>query len=593
MRAWKRGAVLAAAVGMGWAMGPAPSEAVCRVVLPPRDAADPGVPFDPTTAAIYVLTPNVVVDWQCPARDGGVDVDGGIDVDGGLDLDGGVGLDGGDSSDAGDPMGAAPDAGDPDAGESIAGDPDAGEPIADDHDAGDHDAGDLDGGLPDGSVDLDAGAPDPSVCPDGTPAIEIRDTLLSIVVQPSILATGGTAGLIMPVPGRPDVSVGSTRFFEDVVASMRAEVQETVEVREDPNLGFQCSDPHWSSDATDALIGAPLMLYGCDGAGGYYADGGSAFYRPGTEGREPQITTYDGGTVRYETFPSTEAYDVSVVNASSLEALTTWLDERGFAHDEDDDAAFEAYVADGSWFVAVHVHPPDTGESLALAPLVVTWRGDELPITHRLQYDPDGGFLFTDAFVIAPTRMDPTDGSGWIEYAAPADFTGTSLEGFGARRGWLTRVSINRRSSENIPDAVFAPANLGQEVRPVIERLVQASIAAPCCVGSSLTTTDPAAFETFVYTRTYLEGEEPPIPPAWLGSTPPLEGRWCDYGYDWGGGSGAGGYDSSCSGRSTSRDGRPLRGCTAAREDRWGAIAGGWGPIVLAVLWVVWRSRRR
>ncbi len=536
-RAWLRSAVVTTAVGMGWALGAERTEAVCRVVLPPVDSADPGVPFDPTTAAIYVWTPDVVVEWTCGASD----ADAGADLDGGV-----VPSDGGEAVDAGEGIDAAVER--------------------------------------DGPPREDAGVPDPSLCPDGTPRMEISDTLLSLVVQPSILATGGTAGLVMPVPFRPDVSVGSTRLFEDAMASMRAMVEETVIVREDPNLGFQCSDPHYSSDATDVLAAAPLMLYGCDGDSGY-ADGGSAYYRPGTEGRGSEIRSYgDAGTVRYETFPSTDAYDVTVVNASSLEALTGWLDEHGFAHDGDDDAAFGAYVADDAWFVAVHVHPPATGEHLALAPLVVTWRGDELPITHRLQHDPRGGFLVTDALVIAPYRMGASDGSGWTEYAAPVELAGTSLEGFGAERGWLTRVTINRRASENVPDARFEPSELGVEVRPTLTRTIEAAIPAPCCEGGGLSTTNPAALDTFTYTRTYLDGESPPIPEEWLGRTPPLDAEWCRDGYGgWSGGS------DSCGGSSS----RPLRGCTTARDERWGAVVGGWGPIVLAVLWVVWRSRRR
>jgi len=205
--------------------------------------------------------------------------------------------------------------------------------------------------------------------------------------------------------------VGPNGMFEAAQSLMRARVSETVEYVEDSSLGYQCGDPHYS--ALDPVLAAPLALYGCGADDGYY--------RPGLDRYMTDTIESDGGVVRLERIPSTEDYDVTVLNASTPAALTEWLDANAFRHDEYDDSAFASYVRDGGWFVAINIHPPDrAGEHVALRPLVVTFRGGSIPLTHRLQYDPRGATTFTDAFIIAPWRVDAMDDSGITEYAAPA-----------------------------------------------------------------------------------------------------------------------------------------------------------------------------
>ena len=416
----------------------------------------------------------------------------------------------------------------------------------------------------DGSVPVPDGG-DNYHCDDGEPGAVTRDSLVSLVVQPSILAMGGTAGLIMPVAARPDVATGSSELLRAAAALEVPTIHETVVVHEDPSLGHQCSDPHYSRVIHPAeLAGA---LWGC-----------GEYYRPGTEGRATTTVDYsDAGSVELETISTTDAYDVTVLSASSLEALSAWLDDNGFAHSAVDDDAFGAYVGEGHWFVAVHVHPDASGLSLALDPIVVTWRGAALPLQHRLQYSPHGGVLTTDAWVLAPSRVDAADGSAFTLYAAPAEVGDGPLAGFGLSHGWLTRIEATRISSNYLDDSELVLSDAPEELRGVIERRTDARIAAPCCPGGATAVSDPAAYRTYEHERTYLASEAPAIPDEWLGSTPSPGAQYC-------GGETFGILESET---------RPdLRGCAVSRGPLREAVLG-WGPIAFALAVLVWRRRSK
>lgn len=402
-------------------------------------------------------------------------------------------------------------------------------------------------------------------CPDGARADEVRGTLLSMVLQPSIVARGGSAGLVMPVPARPDVHAGSQGLVDAARGLVDPWVEETVYVQEDPSLGYQCSDPHFS--ALESLAAAPMMLYGCS----------SEYYRPGTAERETTSTVYeDAGVVRSERIETTDAYDITVVSADSLAALLAWMDDNGFAHRAVDEEALAHYVGDGHWFVALHVHPDESGRAQALAPLVVTWPGDVIPVTHRLQYDPSGGVLQTDAYVIAPHRMTTSDESGFTEHAQPVELRGTALEGFGLAEGWLTRLSMTRIASQWVQVDGVLEATEDEEVIQTTTRTTRARIAAPCCYGGQAAPRDREAFRTHEHERRFRLSEETPIPSDWLGSTPSPGPEWC-------------GGETFGFGESETRS--DLRGCAISGRTL-GGLVGGWGPIALVVGLLLWRHRR-
>lgn len=421
---------------------------------------------------------------------------------------------------------------------------------------------------------------DPTRCWDGSDAVPVRGAVVSLVVRPALYARGGSAGLIMPLPGRADVQVAPDGIFDALAEMITPRVHETTEFIEDPSLGWQCGDPHYSSyaSALDTVAAAPLALYGCGGSG----EGG--LYRPGTESRPTEVIDGEAGTVMIERIPATPDYDVAVLNASTLEALYAWMDSNGFAHAPEDDEVFARYVASGRWFVAVNVHPPDMGGArVALAPLVVSWLGREIPITHELQYDPRGGYLTTDLFVIGPTRMAVADGSGSTELAVPRTFVGTALEAFGVTDGWVTRLRIDRQMNVDIPDSRVIPAPYWEgEVSPLIERTRRVYIAAPCCPDGSIPV-EEGATRTHRVEREYAWGGEPTDAELWYGSTAAPEHCGAEayetYGMPMYGGSWGGAYDYSCS--------------TSASRTRWVATAASWAPLVLGVAIVITRARRR
>lgn len=346
---------------------------------------------------------------------------------------------------------------------------------------------------------------DRRVCTDGEPATPVEGDLTHVVVQPSVLALGGRAGLVMPIPRRADVNEGPHDLFRSLQERMQIEVHETLEFVEDSSLGYQCSDPHYARAEVPAALMAPFSLYGCSDEG---------YYRPGLEGeRTSEIEYSDGDTVEFETITVSDDYAVTVLSASTLEALTAWMDERSLEHDEVDDAAFARYVGEGRWFAALEVTPQNLdGEELALAPLVVTYRGHDFPITHELSYDPIGGVIETDLFVLAPTRMHVEDGDARVQYAAPFaydEFMDADLIGFGLESGWLTRLHLERNMSDALQmDSVLVEDPSEEQIVQRLERMTRVRIAAACCPGNTIPDRS-AAGRTFTEERTYVLSEAP------------------------------------------------------------------------------------
>jgi hypothetical protein len=421
---------------------PGTARAVCRVVEPIEERG--GVVFDPTTMVLYVLAPQQIVDYRCPELDAGVMQTptagaGGMMMTPPMDACGLIGFDAGT-----DDAGFEDDAGCSDV--PVMSEPDAAMPLP----------------------PLTPEPPPAGACAGDARPQPVRGSVVHMVVQPSVLSTEGRAGLVMPVPARPDIHASNADLFTALGARLQPRVETTRIEIEDESLGFQCRD----------------VSGGCGDD-----DGGDDDFDPGDRGSDEGVffdpDSQDGGldlvmigdgTVRFEQALVTADYDVTVLNASTPEALETWLDRNGFAHDDEDDAAFASYVAEGAWFVALDVHPEGERD---LAPLVVSFRSDEIPLMHRLQYDSAGGTLVTEAFVMAPSRMEAADGSAQTLYAAPAGFAG-EVAGFGLAEGWLTHLRFERRTDERLADSSLRRA-LDLQVRPILERIERVRIPSSRC----------------------------------------------------------------------------------------------------------------
>jgi hypothetical protein len=477
----------------------AEAHAICRVVQPERTEGDTSaLEFDPTTMVLYVLAPDQVIGYECRTqrapRDGGVvrPPDAGVTADGGLDaaVESGTPSDGAvtDGVVATDAM-AMPldgavsmDAMAPDGAVDTAEGDDGGLPPMLSEDAGTGDAA------------VGSMVPEPEMtCPEGTIAVAMWGTVTHMVIQPRIVASDGEAALVMPVPARPDVHLAEADLFRRVGELMAPLVSyRTVEVP-DASLGYQCHDPAWSggSSPSSGSVGC-----GGDDDWSYTEDpsysGGSStttggFYDPDTDRRTTRTVQTGVGIVEVAEVIATDDYTVTAIRADAPNALLTWLDDNGFAHSEEDDVAFSYYAKEGAWFLAVKVHGSSrsTRRVVGLQPLVVSYPSAEIPLMHRLQFRAEGGTAYTDAFVMAPDRMDSADGSSHTQYAAATDLESIGTM-FGLSSGWLTRLGITRVMNVDKDDSFLRPV-ANAPVRPTIEHITEISIPAPCPSGGSWT----------------------------------------------------------------------------------------------------------
>jgi hypothetical protein len=135
----------------------------------------------------------------------------------------------------------------------------------------------------------------------------------------------------------------------------------------------------------------------------------------------------------------------------------SWLDDNGFSHARRRRGL--RGLRGRRPLVRGAAGPSTAGEGARdLAPLVVSWLGSEVPVTHRLQYDPEGGTLATDAWVLAPTRMDVEDGSAITSSADRVLPVPDTLRGFGLGFGYLTHLRIARQQRDEA-DSHGAVAN--------------------------------------------------------------------------------------------------------------------------------------
>ena len=194
----KRNLVLAAvAVAGGW-IGASSALAVCRVVEPYEDSGTQPVTFDPTTAAVFVVAPDQIVDYDCPTIPG-------VEVD---------------TTETGYPLIS----------------------LAPRFDGALLSA--LGARVPVG-VDFTAPEYDPSRCYDGTVGEPIVDTVIHTIIRPAIFANGGSAGLIMPIPTRGDVNVAPAELFSAVSDLQAAHIEETITNMHGVHRANATSDPIW------------------------------------------------------------------------------------------------------------------------------------------------------------------------------------------------------------------------------------------------------------------------------------------------------------------------------------------------------------
>lgn len=279
--------------------------------------------------------------------------------------DAGPGGDGG-PADGGAPDGGAPDGGALDGGALDGGALDAGAPDA----GGPGDGGILDGGILDAGAPIDGGACQP----------RIGDTV-TWVVQPRFYTSGDGArfALLVVTPRPPAVTTAARSTFEDLArATGPVKVVEEIEI-EDPALGYQCNDPKFASGGG-----------GC--GGGWTTDDGEGWTVPDPGDEIPSDAGLPDSYVRINTVGS---YQVAILQVQSGAELVDWLDRAHYAHQPEDIAAIEPYLALGWTVSAVRVTSDASSEVRGLEPLSFTYEGDELRIPLGIARAPIGRAVLT------------------------------------------------------------------------------------------------------------------------------------------------------------------------------------------------------
>jgi hypothetical protein len=197
---------------------------------------------------------------------------------------------------------------------------------------------------------------------------------------------------------------------------------------------------------------------------------------------------------------STPTWQVTVLEATSGDALRAWLDENGWSVSG---AAFDAYVEEGGWqFVALDlaIDVADELVGTTLPPLGITYDGDRMVFPSRMAQDSDRPSLNTTVFVTGDARAqvagwgsedlplvwDDGEDPDYMQYAALPE----AIERIGGDRafavtfagstsefGYVTRFETMADRADHDVDAEFSFGGSGDDLQLVVSN--QGGCAAP------------------------------------------------------------------------------------------------------------------
>lgn len=184
---------------------------------------------------------------------------------------------------------------------------------------------------------------------------------------------------LVPVTAVPDVGVGSSALFTSLLSS-------TV--------------PTYTMDfEPSGTCGVPVTGFSCGGAFDVAEAGGFEGVGAETTGGEPTDTP----DIVKRGFAG--AFEYVVLQGDTVEEITTWLDDNGFAQDADAPPILEEYRSEGFYFLALKLH---SGAGVdEIHPVTVDYEGDEpcVPIRlTRIAAEEDMGIR---AFFLGQRRVAP------------------------------------------------------------------------------------------------------------------------------------------------------------------------------------------
>lgn len=197
-----------------------------------------------------------------------------------------------------------------------------------------------------------------------------------IQIQYDPTSTAPEFSWLVPLTEVPEFGIGSELLFDAVLGS-------TV-----PRYGFNttntCTNPPNGTDPT--------------GAGGTSGDGwgGSSGGDSDTDGGGPEILLEE----------VVGAFEITVLSGDNLEEIKTWLDENGYAQDENADPILEEYLSEGYIFAAFKL--TNDAETAEIHPITLRFPNDEACIPIRLTRIAAVDDMDIRSFFLSDDRVVPS-----------------------------------------------------------------------------------------------------------------------------------------------------------------------------------------
>ncbi|MEM9453986.1 MAG: DUF2330 domain-containing protein [Myxococcota bacterium] len=182
---------------------------------------------------------------------------------------------------------------------------------------------------------------------------------------------GTELGWVVPVMARPEVSIGSDPLFDRLLEGTVPLFRVRRNEEDNCSRGFS----------------------GCGAAGG--GD------ERGDEGESEDPLRVAEGTVG--------VYDYARLEGGTVQEITQWLDDNGYAYDEQSVPILQEYLAEGFGFLAFKLPRRSRGGEQAIHPVVLRYPGTEVCLPLRMTRIAGSERMSVRVFVLGSSRAVPSN----------------------------------------------------------------------------------------------------------------------------------------------------------------------------------------